>query len=55
MNQRQAARAADLLNDLAELLSTNDCEITASELLENISGRTISDRDSEFIKESLYA
>ena len=38
--------ASILLIDLAECLSTEDCEITTDDLLENMSGRAISSEDA---------
>ncbi len=36
----------DTLMELAELVSEDDCEITADELLENITGRAITVEDA---------
>ena len=50
MNTKEAARAADLLVDLAELLSTKEAEITPTDLLEKISDRLITKETSELIE-----
>jgi len=42
-------KVGDSLIDLAESLSSDDCEITANELLENIAGRSISYEDATHI------
>lgn len=54
MNIKQSARAAELLIDLAELLSTKETEILASELLENITGRSISLEEAVLIETQVY-
>ena len=54
MNTKEASRAADMLVDLAELLSTKEAEITPYELLENITNRSINRGTALLIEVSLY-
>ena len=54
MNAKEAIRAADMLEDLAELLSTKEVDITGRELLENITGRSISKAQAALIEGELY-
>ncbi|MEZ0150151.1 MAG: hypothetical protein AB9Q19_12675 [Candidatus Reddybacter sp.] len=54
MPDKKLAHIADVLIDLAELLSTDDCEITAGEILENITGRSISKECAGDIRDRLY-
>ena len=54
MNTKEASRAADMLVDLAELLSTKEAEITPYELLENITNRSINRGTALLIEASLY-
>lgn len=55
MNIRQASRAAELLIDLAELLSTEEVEIEASALLHCMSsGILISQDEAKIIESQIY-
>ncbi len=49
----QIKEVGDLLIDLADKLSHEDCEITSNELLENIAGRSISEESAGHIKDYL--
>ncbi len=50
MQNSRAKKIGENLICLAELLSDEDCEITAKELLENIEGRAISKDDALLIR-----
>lgn len=53
MTRNEAKQVGEYLIDIAELLSDTECPITADELLENITGRSISEEDAGEIKEYL--
>ncbi len=55
MTNNNAKQAGQCLIDLAEILTDDDCVINAGELLENITGHSISEEDAGDIKEYLYS
>lgn len=54
MKYKTATRIADMLTDIAELLSDQQCQIKADELLECMESRTISKQTAEEIRKCFY-